>query len=102
MWREHHTEHRNDGIEAGVVRVDRLGIADFEANIQTFVRGLCNGLLDQVRRNVDSGGSRASTCCRKGEVTGPACDVEHTFARLDAEPCNEFCSTRLIPGRDAT
>jgi hypothetical protein len=80
VWtrREHGSKHADNEIEsAGLIR-ERLGVTFLEVDVHPFPIGARAGLVEQVWRNVDSCDLRACSRRRYGEITRPACDIEHS------------------------
>ena len=88
--REHGSYEGNHQVERSVLEGQILGIALDELNVDVFVLGACPGLLDEVRRKVDTGDPGTGSCRGKGQLTGAAGHVEYSSSRLDGNALQEL------------
>jgi hypothetical protein len=86
IWREHHATGRGDDVEACVLEVERLRVADAIVDVEPALVCQLLRLLDQRGREVDSNDLDPFRCNEFRNGAGSAGKVENPLSRLWIEP----------------
>src|SRR6185369_1484580 len=95
---EHRPKHRHYHIKTAVCIRQRFRVALVKLGIQSFALRVFAGLLDEVRRDIDSGYLSARFCCGYRQIARAAGDIENFHSRFQVEPLYKILSLiRVIP-----